>query len=204
MGLRDRRDAGLSECFLYGFPVPGSARLPVLRTSPTVCCVCQHPRTACFPLITTPASLLCPKSLKAFTAAWSFSPPTENYFRAESSHTDCGIWLIRPASHPWQSPRSSPGDGHVPLPGIYPAHNVTEPTLVPLVTVPHPLPPAAGDFGQDLGIFFFFQIETNLALLRLEVDISLSLVWVENPQPPPWTGDSFLSIPWGLSFSLFF
>lgn len=59
----------------------------------------------------------------------------------------------------------------MPLPSIYPAHNVTELTLVALVTVPDSPPLAAGDFFQVSGIFFF-QIETNLAPLELQVHVS--------------------------------
>lgn len=45
-------------------------------------------------------------------------------------------------------------------------HNVTELTLLTLVTVPDPPPPAAEDFTRPEEFFFvFFQVVTNLALL---------------------------------------
>ena len=116
-GLRDRGDAGLSECFLHDFSVPGSAHLLVLHASPPSA-VCQHPRTACFPRIAARAShSLCPKSLKAVTAAWPFSPPLRISSGPEAATLICSILLIRTASHPWQRPRSGLGNSRAHLRG---------------------------------------------------------------------------------------
>lgn len=58
---------------------------------------------------------------------------------------------------------------------------------------PDPPPPGAGDFFQVLGIFF--QTETNLALLRLEVHASCAWEDIKASSSSPCKSDSNYQLP---------
>lgn len=144
MGLGDRGDAGLSECFLYDFSVPDSVSF--FCTRPTVG---QHHRTVCSVLITTLAPVPPSKSLKAITATWpSFhSELSEDW---EQPH-----WFQH---FPYQDSVSSLAETQVQSGR---QHASSQHLLSTSCCCPDPLPAAAGECFQVLGTFFFPQVETN-------------------------------------------
>lgn len=123
MGLGDRGDAGLSECFLYDFSVPDSAGLLLLHTSPLLASILG----LCVPCWLPPSPQYPHPSLSRLSQQHGLLS-AQNYLRSESGHTDSSASLIRTVSHRWQRPRSSLGDS-TPLPSIYSAHHVAVQTL---------------------------------------------------------------------------
>lgn len=200
MGLGDRGDAGLSECFLYDFSVPDSARLLLLHTSPLLASILR----LCVPCWLPPSPVPPPKSLKAITATWpSFcSELSENW---EQPH-----WF---QSFPYQDRVSSLAETQVQSGR---QHASSQHLLSTSCRCPDPLPAAAGECFQVLGTFFFPQVETNQLCRSLR---SLPSVTAEALNPmallligviptvsfhlpfQPWA--IFASVLWGFSsFSL--
>lgn len=140
---------------------------PCTAYKPTVCSVCQHPRSVCFVLITTLVPR--PGVFEGCQSNMAFYPP-----RIISRLGTAILISVFCLSGQCLIIGKDPGlvwETAMPLPSIYPAYNVSELTLVSLVTFPDPPLPVAGDLFQVLRIFFF-QIETNLGLLELKVHAS--------------------------------
>ena len=179
MGLGDRGHAGLSECFLYDFSVPDSARLLLLHMSPLLASILR----LCVPCWLPPSPVPSPKSLKAVTATW----PS---FRSELSEDwEQPHWFQR---FPYQDRVSSLAETQVQSGR---QHASSQHLLSTSCRCPDPLPAAAGECFQVLGTFFFSPSRNKSALSKLEILAFCDWRGIKPHGPSPYKSDTHGQLP---------